>query len=168
MSSGVFDRIVKCWSLYVIPILTSSAYRRVMVYVLNVGTHSSSFTRWKLLVNDLVWLNGIILFMSVLAIQVTCLDTTSSGSVKECPHIVVEYVDMVTESESMVQERSAWLAGSRVFRRLRERGMCWPGATLEGRCRVGTMRGVEVMETATPEKTFRTRESSLSLAGFQT
>jgi hypothetical protein len=63
--------------------------------------------RRKFDVNVVVLLNGIALFMPVRDMQVMCFDTTSSGSVKVCPHIVVEYVEMVTVKESMMHSRSA-------------------------------------------------------------
>ena len=84
-----------------------STYRRVIEYVLKVGTHSVSSMRRKLDVRVVVLLNGIGLFMLVRDMQVMCFDTTSSGSIIVWPHIVVEYVEMVTVKESMMHSRSA-------------------------------------------------------------
>jgi len=122
--------------------------------------------RRKFDVNVVVLLNGIGLFIPVRDMQVICLDTTSSGSVTVFPHFVVEYVEIVTVSESMMHSRSAWLAGSRALSRLSDNGICCPGQTFSGWFSVGTIRGVEFIET--PEKTFLTRDPSFSLFGFQT
>ena len=132
ISSGALWRTVKYWSSNLIPTVMPIMYLLVIVYVLNVGTHSASLTSLKLVVKDLVLLNGITLFMSVFAMQLTCFETTSSGCVRVWPHIVVEYVEIVTDSESMMHSACASFKGSRVFNKEILNGMCCPGAIFSG------------------------------------
>jgi hypothetical protein len=78
---------------------------------------------------------------------------------------------MVMERESMVQVARVELDASLVLRRLREMGMCWPGATASGYMMLGMMRGVlgERARRATLERTLLTERgvSSLVSRGFQ-
>lgn len=80
--------------------------------------------------------------MSDRATQAMCLDTTSSGADMVLPHLLVVYVEMVMERESIVQPSWASLNTSRVFRRLRDMGMCCPGAMESGFIIVGIIRGL--------------------------
>jgi hypothetical protein len=56
--------------------------------------------------------------------------------------MVVENVEMVMESESMVHSALASLMESLVFLSKSEMGMCCPGATTSGYSKLGMIRGV--------------------------
>lgn len=139
-----------------------------MVYVLKVGTHSTLSIRRKFDVRILVSLKGRGELMLVRAMHVMCLETVSSGCVRVLPHMVVEYVDMVTERESRVHCPSPSFSGSFLFFRVSESGMCWPGAIDSGCERHGTTWGCLLEELRERTLVTDVRETSLSFEGFQT